>query len=157
MSPAKVWFPIDTLVVVLTFILPILTGTFALSTYDELHWGNVSAIELDWTFWAVVGVLVSIYKTYLLGGDQWALSGIAHNPRLWLTGLWTVANVVGMGFAFLSYDVVGVLAMQFPSNPVARIEGIPPQFISGGAFMLGEDVLLTVLVFGLICRKRLAQ
>lgn len=154
--PAKVWFPIDTIIIVLTFILPILTGLFALSTYDEVHWGNISAVEADWTFWASVGILVSIYKTYLLAGDQWAVR-LTRNPRLWLTGLWTVANVVGIGFAFLSYDVAGVLAMQFPSNPIARIEGIPPQFISGGAFMLGEDVLLTALVFGLICRRRLAQ
>lgn len=156
MSPTKVWFPIDTIIIVLTFILPILTGLFALSTYDELQWGNVSVIELDWTFWAVIGVLVSIYKTYLLAGDQ-RIVGLLRSPRLWLTGLWTLTSAVGVGVAFLSYDVAGVLAMQFPANPITRINGIPPQFISGGAFMFGEDVLLTAIVFGLICRRRLAQ
>src|SRR5689334_6129899 len=132
-----IWRIRDTIVTVLSIVLPILTGACSLLTYDEISLGTVSIIELDWTFWACVGILVSVYKVYLLGGDQRALVLLNRGPREWLIGMWTLSNAVGFGFTFLVWAGVGFVAMQFPTNPIPRVAGVPPQFITGGLFILG--------------------
>ncbi len=154
-NESPIWQPRDTVIVALAFSLPLLSGLLALSTYNEITLGNVSVIEFDWTFWAVIGILVATYKLYLLGGDQAALSELRRGSREWLGGLWGLANVIGFDFIFLTWVVAGAVAMQFPTNPIPRVAGIPPQMLTGGAFILGEAVLLGIMVFGLRCRQLL--
>lgn len=151
------WRTSDTVLMVWVGIISLLTGATALHYYDEHPWGNASVVEIDWTVWAAVGLIVSLYKLSLLWGDQMSLRERHRGWREWLGGLWTLSNCIGFSIVLLLFLISGLIVGQTPPNPRQVIEGFPPSFFVGGLVMLAERVLICVMVFGLICRRRLAE
>lgn len=150
------WRRSDTLAMLVTLLLPLLSGAWVFSG-SARNVANFSPLELDWTGWGGVGVLVAAYKVFLLAGDQAVVRRLDHGWRPWLGGLWTLSNAIGFLLTFLLLTIVGWLVGQVPtlSPPPGAEEWATISFVSALLFMGVERVLLVFTVFGLICRYRL--
>lgn len=154
MVPSPVaWTWRDTVTVLGAFTVPFLCGVGALLIVDGEGFGTWSTIEIDWTAWAIIGMVLTLVKIYLLYGDLRSVDELGRGWRYQIGAWWTLANALGFFFTFLSWAIVGVVAGQIPgASPTTTVA-----LISGGLFMMAEAVLIGVVTFGLICRVRLAQ
>lgn len=152
------WRNSDTALVVLAFALPLLSGVVAVLLFDRWTWGAWTTIEADWTAWAVIGLGVALYKAGLLAGDIEAAHASRRGWRYAVGGWWILANTLGFGLAFAAWAIVGLVAGQLPPADIrAGSVDVPASLVSGGLFMLVEAALIGVMVFGLVCRIRLAE
>lgn len=153
----SIWTWRDTVVVLSAFGVPLATSIAAFLFWDEWAWGTWSSIELNWTVLGAVGTALCTFKSWLLVGD---LLGVwSRGWRYILGAWWSLANVLGLGFAFTAWTIVGWTAGQFPSSPTAVTGAarLPIAVINGTLFMSVEAILLGVITFGLLARVRLAE
>lgn len=158
MASESGWSWSDTAVMAATVVLPLLTCAWVFSGAAS-DVGNFSPLELDWSAWAGVGIVVAVVKLWLVAGDQLALRALHRGWREQLGGLWSLSTVAGFLLVFGMMAAIGWLAGQIPTFPPSpgeeewRVAG----FVSGLLFLGVERVLLAILVFGLICRRRLGE
>lgn len=149
------WTWRDTAVVLAAFGIPLLTSVAAFLFFDEVAWGTWTSIEANWTGWGAVGMVLTAFKSWLLAGDLWSVAERGWRYRL--GAWWTLANTLGLFFAFTAWTVVGAIAGQLPSAPTATAARVPLALISGTLFMSVEAILIGVVTFGLIARIRLSE
>lgn len=158
MTEPSGWRWRDTAIVLAAFGVPLLTSVGAFLFFNELAWGTWTTIEASWTAWGVVGCALTAFKSWLLAGDLRSVDELGRSWRYRLGAWWTLANALGLFFAFAVWTVVGFLSGQVPSAPsVAGVARLPIALISGSLFMSVEAVLIGVVTFGLIARVRLAE
>lgn len=133
-------------------LVPLVSGIWALGS--DWQAGNWNSVEVDWTFWAGVGLVLNSVKLHLLRGDLRAVYLLGRDWRHRLNAWWTYLVCLGFELAFLMWAGVGCLSGQIPNAPIeiGAHEDIPASFISGAAFITVEAAFIGIVVFTLLAR-----